>query len=99
MDRIDSDLHGLQVAFATPICLYYLQEAGYSEYAPETIQDFMKEHQMPTTFKEFKSNLPAFLEDIHHALKIMRKRDRFSVLDHLNVDDDNLTKALKELGY
>ena len=99
MDRIDSDLHGLQVAFATPICLYYLQEAGYSEYKPEDIQQFMIDHQMPVTFEDINSNLPAFLEDIQHALKIMRKRDRFSVLDHMKVDDDNLTKALKNLGY
>jgi glycerol-1-phosphate dehydrogenase [NAD(P)+] len=99
MDRIDSDLHGLQVAFATPICLYYLHEAGYSEYTPESIQKFMTDHQMPTTFEEINSNLPAFLEDVQHALKIMRKRDRFSVLDHLKVDDDNLAKALKDLGY
>ncbi|MHA1137934.1 MAG: iron-containing alcohol dehydrogenase [Candidatus Thorarchaeota archaeon] len=99
MDRIDSNLHGLQVAFATPICLYYLQEAGYSEYKPESVQEFMIDHQMPTTFEEINSNLPAFLEDVQHALKIMRKRDRFSVLDHLKVNDDNLTKALKDLGY
>jgi len=99
MDRIDSDLHGLQVAFATPICLYYLHEAGYSEYTSGSIQDFMKAHQMPVNFEEINSNLQAFLEDIHHALKIMRKRDRFSVLDHLKVDDDNLTKVLKDLGY
>jgi len=99
MDRIDSDLHGLQVAFATPICLYYLQEAGYSEHAPESIQKFMTDHQMPTTFEEINSNLQAFLEDVQHALKIMRKRDRFSVLDHLKVDDANLTKALNDLGY
>ena len=99
MDRIDSELHGLQVAFATPICLYYLQEAGYSEYKPEDIQKFMIDHQMPTTFEEINSTLPAFLEDIQHALKIMRKRDRFSVLDHLEVDDDNLVKTLRDLGY
>ena len=99
MDRIDSDLHGLQVAFATPICLHYLQEAGYSEYKPESVQKFMIDHQMPTTFEEMSSNLPAFLEDVQHALKIMRKRDRFSVLDHLKVDDDDLTSKLKDLGY
>ncbi len=99
MDRIDSDLHGLQVAFATPICLYYLQEAGYIEYKPEKIQEFMVNQQMPTTFDAINTNLAAFVEDIHHALKIMKKRDRYSVLEHLNVDDGNLTMALKDLGY
>lgn len=99
MDRVDSDLHGLQVAFATPICLYYLQGAGYTEYKPERIQEFMSDHQMPTTFDEIKTNLTTFVEDIHHALKIMKKRDRYSVLEHLNVDDENLKKELKDLGY
>ncbi|MFW9844179.1 MAG: iron-containing alcohol dehydrogenase [Candidatus Thorarchaeota archaeon] len=99
MDRIDADLHGLQVAFATPICLHYLQEAGYTEHAPEKIQEFMINHQMPTTFEEMNTTLAAFLEDIAHALKIMKKRDRYSVLGHLEVDDENLTKALKDLNY
>ncbi|MGY5881976.1 MAG: iron-containing alcohol dehydrogenase [Candidatus Thorarchaeota archaeon] len=99
MDRIDADLHGLQVAFATPVCLYYLQEAGYTEYAPEKIQKFMTDHQMPTTFEEINTNLAAFVEDVHHALKIMKKRERYSVLEHLNVDDATLTRTLKDLGY
>jgi glycerol-1-phosphate dehydrogenase [NAD(P)+] len=99
MDRIDADLHGLQVAFATPICLQYLQEAGYTEYKPEKIQEFMINRQMPTTFEEMNTNLTAFLEDIAHALKIMKKRNRYSVLEHLDVDDENLTKALRDLNY
>ena len=99
MDRIDADLHGLQVSFATPVCLYYLQEAGYTEYAPEKIQKFMTDHQMPTTFEEINTNLAAFVEDVHHALKIMKKRERYSVLEHLNIDDATLTRTLKDLGY
>jgi glycerol-1-phosphate dehydrogenase [NAD(P)+] len=99
MDRIDSDLHGLQVAFATPICLSYLQEAGYTEHDSETIHDFMVEHQMPVTFNEMRTSLPAFIEDVHHALKIMKKRNRYSILEHLSVDDTNLTKRLSDLGY
>lgn len=99
MDRSNSDLHGLQVAFATPICLYYLQEAGYTEYKPERVQKFMLEHQMPSTFNEIKTDLTTFVEDVHHALKIMQKRNRYSVLEHLNVDDENLMKTLKDLGY
>ena len=99
MDRIDSDLHGLQVAFATPICLYYLQEAGYTEYKPEIIQKFMSDRQMPTTLEGINTNVSAFVEDIHHALKIMKKRDRYSVLEHLDVDDTNLMNVLRDLGY
>ena len=99
MDRIESDLHGLQVAFATPICLYYLQQAGYTKYRPETIQEFMSDHKMPTTFDEMSTESDAFVEDIHHALKIMKKRDRYSVLEHQNVNDTDLKRALRDLGY
>jgi len=99
MDRIDPDLHGLQVAFATPICLYFLQQTEYTEYKPEKIQEFMLDHHMPTTFDEMRTNLTAFIEDIHHALNIMKKRERYSVLEHLNIDDSDLTKALRDLSY
>jgi len=99
MDRIDADLHGLQVAFATPVCLYYLQEAGYAKHKPEKILDFMSEHQMPTTFDEIGTDLTTFVDDVHHALKIMKKRDRYSVLEHLGVDDANLASALRDLNY
>ncbi|TFG30564.1 iron-containing alcohol dehydrogenase [Candidatus Thorarchaeota archaeon] len=99
MDRITPNLHGLQVAFATPICLYYLQEAGYSEYDFGKIQEFMTDHKMPTTFEGINTNLTEFMEDVHHALNIMKKRDRYSILEHLNVDDANLSRALRDLGY
>jgi len=99
MDRRQSDLHGLQVAFATPLCLHYLQEVGYTEYNSQIIKQYMVEHEMPTTFEGMNSNMSAFLEDIDHALKIMKKRDRYSVLEHLNVDTANLTRILQDLGY
>lgn len=99
MDRRQSDLHGLQVVFATPLCLQYLQETGYAGYSPQLIQQYMIDHEMPTTFEGMKTNLTAFLEDIDHALKIMKKRDRYSVLEHLDVDTENLTKTLQDLGY
>ena len=99
MDRIQSDLHGLQVAFATPLCLHYLQDAGYTEYSPQLIQQYMIDHEIPTTFEGMSSNMPAFLEDIEHALKIMKKRNRYSVLEHLEVDRADLTKTLRDLGY
>jgi len=59
----------------------------------------MLDHHMPTTFDEMRTNLTAFIEDIHHALNIMKKRERYSVLEHLNVDDSDLTKALRDLSY
>jgi len=99
MDRTVTNLHGLQVSFATPICLYYLQEAGYTEHSPEKILKFMSEHQMPTTFDEIGTDLTAFTDDVHHALRIMKKRNRYSVLEHLGVDDGNLASAMRDLGY
>jgi len=99
MDRTSKELHGLQVAFATPICLYYLQEAGYAEHGFEEILDFMRVRNMPTTFTEIGNTPAIFLDDVHHAIKIMKKRDRYSVLEHLNVDDFNLLSAMQNLGY
>jgi glycerol-1-phosphate dehydrogenase [NAD(P)+] len=99
MDRTSKELHGLQVAFATPICLYYLQDAGYAEHGPEEILEFMTARQMPTSFQDIESTQTAFLDDIHHATKIMKKRNRYSILEHLGVDDAGLVNALRDLGY
>jgi glycerol-1-phosphate dehydrogenase [NAD(P)+] len=99
MDRTSKELHGLQVAFATPICLYYLEEAGYTEHGFEEVLDFMRARKMPTSFVEIGSTPATFLDDVHHAVKIMKKRDRYSVLEHLNVDDSNLLSAMQDLGY
>ena len=99
MDRSRPDLHGLQVAFATPICLYYLEQVGYSDISPDKIREFMIEHDMPISFDHMGTTLPTFLDDVHHALKIMKKRDRYSILEHLNVNDQDLSIALKNLGY
>jgi glycerol-1-phosphate dehydrogenase [NAD(P)+] len=99
MDRTSKELHGLQVAFATPICLYYLQEVGYAEHGPEDILEFMSDREMPITFQEISSTEEMFLDDIHHAIKIMKKRDRYSILEHLGVDDRSLSSAMRELGY
>jgi len=99
MDRTSKELHGLQVAFATPICLYYLQEAGYAKHGFEEILGFMKSRQMPASFKEFGNTPIAFLDDVHHAVKIMKKRNRYSVLEHLSVDDSNLLNTMQDIGY
>lgn len=99
MDRSCTELHGLQVAFATPLCLYYLEQAGYTDFDPQRIREFMLRHKMPTSFDGIGITLASFLDDIHHALKIMRKRDRYSVLEHLHVDDDGILSAVRSLGY
>lgn len=99
MDRSTSSLHGLQVAFATPLCLSYLHEIGYSEYTPTSIQDYMKEKGIPSTFNEMNTDEATFLDDISHALKIMDRRDRYSVLRHLDLKLDSLSRRLHDLHY
>jgi hypothetical protein len=59
----------------------------------------MRARKMPTSFVEIGSTPATFLDDVHHAVKIMKKRDRYSVLEHLNVDDSNLLSAMQDLGY
>ncbi|MFW9787151.1 MAG: iron-containing alcohol dehydrogenase [Candidatus Thorarchaeota archaeon] len=99
MDRIRVDLHGLQVAFATPLCLHYLQETGCTDYKAREIQDFMIERAMPTKLSEMKITEDQFIESIRQGLNIMEKRSRYSVLHHLNVDDDSLRSVISNLGY
>ena len=99
MDRSVAELHGLQVAFATPICLHYLLEAGCTEFKPGDILSYMSERGMPTTFSEMKISAEQFLDSIHHGLRIMEKRNRYSVLNHLDVNDDSLRATMKDLGY
>jgi glycerol-1-phosphate dehydrogenase [NAD(P)+] len=99
MDRTSKELHGLQVAFATPVCLYYLQETGYAEHGFDEILDYMRTRKMPTSFIEFGTTSNSFLDDVHHAAKIMKKRNRYSVLEHLHVEDSNLLRTMHDLGY
>jgi glycerol-1-phosphate dehydrogenase [NAD(P)+] len=99
MDRSCSELHGLQVAFATPLCLHYLQETSCTEYKSGDILSFMSERDMPTTLSEMKISTEQFIESIHQGLNIMKKRNRYSVLTHLDVDDSSLRSIMVELGY
>jgi len=99
MDISCAELHGLQVAFATPLCLHYLQEAGCTEHKPGDILSFMSEREMPTTLSEMRISKVQFIDSIRHGLKIMEKRNRYSVLTHLDVDDSSLETAMAELGY
>jgi len=99
MDRSSADLHGLQVAFATPICLHYLLETGCTDYKPREILNFMLERRMPTTLAEMKISSKQFIDSIHHGLNIMEKRNRYSILKHLDVDDNSLRSVIADLGY
>jgi glycerol-1-phosphate dehydrogenase [NAD(P)+] len=99
MDRVSAELHGLQVAFATPICLHYLRESGCIDYKPGEILSFMLERQMPTTLLEMRISPEQFIDSIHRGLNIMEKRNRYSVLKHLDVDDNSLRSVMADLGY
>ena len=99
LDRECGQLHGLQVAFVTPLCLHYLNEAGYSDHAPEDILEFMSDRDMPTTVEKMSITVEQFIDAIHHGLNIMERRNRYSVLKHLNVDDSSLRSAMTSLGY
>ncbi len=99
MDRSTSSLHGLQVAFATPLCLSFLDDAGYARHSTAAIQEFMREKGIPTTLAKMNTTKSTFLEDIDHAVKIMDKRDRYSVLKHLSIGRAELSSRIRELGY
>ncbi|TXT56763.1 MAG: Glycerol-1-phosphate dehydrogenase [NAD(P)+] [Candidatus Thorarchaeota archaeon] len=99
MDRRCQNLHGIQVAFTTPLCVYFLKQTGYTEYPPKKIQKFMIERKMPVTLAEMNMSRKLFLDDIHHALKIMKKRNRYSVFEHLDAKDDDILRACKNLNY
>jgi glycerol-1-phosphate dehydrogenase [NAD(P)+] len=99
MDRLSADLHGLQVAFATPICLHYLLETGCTDCKPGEILNYMSEREMPTTLSEMNITSEQFIDSVHHGLKIMEKRNRYSVMKHLDVDDNSLRSIMKDLRY
>jgi len=93
MDRRNQSLHGLQVIFATPLCLHYLDETGYSLYSTDHIRSVMANRGIPMTLDDMSLTLETYLDDIHHGLQIMKNRERYSVL--ANVDDASLTKTIE----
>jgi glycerol-1-phosphate dehydrogenase [NAD(P)+] len=99
LDRVCGHLHGLQVAFATPLCLHYLNETEHSDYKPENVLKFMNDRQMPTKLDQMSISLDQFIDSIHHGLNIMEKRNRYSILKHLDIDDSSLKDTIAELGY
>ncbi len=99
MDRQSIELHGLQVAFATPLCLHYLREAGYTDYQAEDVHRFLIERKMPAGLEVLGVSRDQLLDHVHHALAIMKRRNRYSVLEHLEVEDPDILKALTKLGY
>ncbi len=99
MDRRGVELHGIQVAFATPLCTYFLSESGYHLYGPQPVREAMRAHGLPTTLEDLSLSESTFLDDIHHALALMKRRGRYSILEHLPVTDSQVQKALAMLGY
>ncbi|KXH69913.1 MAG: hypothetical protein AM326_04775 [Candidatus Thorarchaeota archaeon SMTZ-45] len=99
MDRGTTELHGLQVAFAMPFCLHYLEEAGYSDYKAENMRQFLVDHAMPASLDDIGISADQFLDYVNHALDIMNRRNRYSVLQHQGADDTQILKTLKVLKY
>lgn len=95
MERREHNLHGLQVIFATPLCLYYLDERDHSLYDPIEIQNAIRTRNLPSTLDSMSVTPELFLDDIHHALKIMAKRGRYSILR--DVSDQDLLQTIKGL--
>ncbi|MHA1771457.1 MAG: iron-containing alcohol dehydrogenase [Candidatus Thorarchaeota archaeon] len=95
MERREHNLHGLQVIFATPLCLHYLDKTGYSLYDPREIRKIMVARNLPLTLASMSITTEQFLDDVHHALNIMRKRERYSVIE--GVADEELRRVINEL--
>jgi len=95
MDRHSQELHGLQVAFATPLCLYHLDQAGYTKHKADDLIRIMRKRGLPVSLTEMSLAPDVFIDDIHHALEIMRKRGRYSVLG--GIDDGRLSETIAKL--
>ncbi|RLI48823.1 MAG: hypothetical protein DRO73_08205 [Candidatus Thorarchaeota archaeon] len=95
MERREHSLHGLQVIFATPLCLHYLEERGYAMYRTQQIIDVMEKRGLPRSLSDMSTDAETFLDDVHHALRIMEKRNRLSVLK--DVSDSEILHTIREL--
>ena len=99
MDRQCDELHGLQVAFATPLCLHYLREAGYTDYGAEDMHQFLVERDMPACLNDLGLSEGQLINHVKHGLDIMQRRNRYSVLEHLDVEESDILETLKNLEY
>ncbi len=99
MDRRNHNLHGLQVAFATPFSLHFLEQADYGKYSSTEILQFMNKEGMPVTFDQMDLTMKLFLDDINHAIRIMNKRNRYSVLKHVHAKEEDILLAIESVGY
>ncbi|MEI6100378.1 MAG: iron-containing alcohol dehydrogenase family protein, partial [Eubacteriales bacterium] len=76
--------HGIQASVAT-LLVEYLYDGDV-----DTIRDFLKSFNMPTTFAE----LGLTFEDYLHVMKTAKgtRQGRYTILDEISLDDDNLKK-------
>ncbi len=95
MDRRGHALHGLQVVFAMPLCLKYLNDAGYSKYSVEYMKTIMLERGLPSKMEDMSIGIDTFLEDIHHAIELMEVRNRHSILR--GVSDSQLRDTIRRI--
>ncbi|NWF97163.1 MAG: iron-containing alcohol dehydrogenase [Candidatus Thorarchaeota archaeon] len=95
MERRNHDLHGMQVIFATPLCLHYLEERGYAIQSQESIHKLMESRGLPTSLKAMSMTPGLFYEYIVHALDLMERRERHSIL--AGVDKASLMRTIRTL--
>ena len=74
-------------------------ETGCTDHKPGDVLSYMKDRQMPTTLAQMNISQDQFIDSIRQGLSIMERRNRYSVMKHLEVDDDSLKAAMAELGY
>lgn len=95
MDIDQRSLHGLQVIFATPLCLHFLERRGYAIYEQEYISNIMVRRGLPSKCEDMSISRDDYLDYIGHAIKIMKERGRYSVLE--NVETRALSKVIDQL--
>jgi hypothetical protein len=72
-----------------------VRELGYTKHEPAHLLRIMQKRGLPTTLGGMNATADLLIDDIHHALEIMKKRDRYSVLK--DIDDKDLMKVITEL--
>ncbi len=97
MDRHLNKLHGLQVAFASLICNYYLEEVGYSIYNNDHLLRFMTQNDMPTKLNDFNLTANQFFAYIYQAIKLMNHRNRYSIFKQIKLNVRSILETIKDI--
>ncbi len=97
MDTIKPHLHGHQVAFASQFTLYFMRKAGLDVFDPLKLKGILIEHKMPSNLKDLNISKEIFHKIIDKAVNLMKKRNRYSILQHLKINKEDIDIAIKDL--